>query len=371
MGLPVELPKIAQLLGLHIDILLMKVQKFMAEGSIHGSLDLQKEIFSPNSMIDNNQGDSTSNSLKTSHIQSISEVKQKDFIKAKTKETSQEDLIRLEVHLSYTGSNIRIALSISNNSDKSITEVTIKLIYSETLEFSHVTPEFESSILSSGLSINLPNLMSNSKTSLKIYFKSETLGMGSIKGQLQYVNYQDFVRFIRIEPLYYDLNPPSIIPLNVSKLTLENFSKMDGLKKDIRSYGLPDNINPKVVFNHIMSIIEHYNFQLISKIEEKDQYIAWYFGQTTDKENNIMVVGQIVNKKIEFYASGFKEQLLSALLTGFSVNIKKRLVNSRAVESEDEIYELYCKKCGGVLPYFPKPAEPIKCKWCGQVNLVR
>jgi ribosomal protein S27E len=77
-----------------------------------------------------------------------------------------------------------------------------------------------------------------------------------------------------------------------------------------------------------------------------------------------MVVGQIVNNKIEFYASSYNEQVISALLTAFSIDLKKRIVNSRTVMDESEIYDVYCENCGGVLPVFPKPGEIVKCKWC-------
>jgi hypothetical protein len=297
--------------------------------------------------------------------------KEAEVIKSETKETSQEDLVKFIVNVAYVGSNIRIGFKIMNNSDFGISDVYIKLIHSDQLSLFRIKPKFDFDKISSGISIKLPKIREKSQLALNVYFKADTLGIGEIKGQFQYVNYQDFVRFIRIENLFYNLNPPKIVPKEIPTFEIEEYTKKEGIKRDIRSYGLPDNLNPNVAFNHISQIIKNYNFKLITKNEQPDQSIIWYFGETEDQEFSVLVVGQIINNKIEFYASSKNEQIISALLTAFSIDLKKRIINSHVVSSEEEIYDLYCDSCGGVLPYFPKPGEKVICKWCNNEVTVR
>ena len=118
-------------------------------------------------------------------------------------------------------------------------------------------------------------------------------------------------------------------------------------------------------------IIRSKNFQSLTKIVEDNRKIGWFFGATEDDKYEILVVGQVLQNKIEFYASSTNEQILSALLTSFSIDLKRRILISSVVRSEKEIYDLFCVECGGTLPYFPKHGEFVECKYCQTKNLVR
>ncbi|MBD3353474.1 MAG: hypothetical protein GF364_18470 [Candidatus Lokiarchaeota archaeon] len=298
-----------------------------------------------------------------------------DFIKSETKETSQEDLIRLVVNLGYIGSHIRVGVNIINKSSHPITEVSAKLIYSNKMTVFKMTPAYEYEPLEQGLSINFPNVKAQSTLKLNIYLHAESLGLGKIKGQFQYVNNEDFVKFIPIDNLVYNLVPPTIIPQDIDPNEIESFTKQDGIKKDVRSYGLPDAMDPLIAFKYIKEIVgASHKFKFITEIVNNKQQIAWLFGKTNlgiDEEYKVMVVCQVLNNKIEFYASSNNEQILSSLLTAFSIELKDRIISSHAVSSESEIYDLYCYNCCGVLPYFPKKGEKVVCKWCGIENMVR
>ena len=206
---------------------------------------------------------------------------------------------------------------------------------------------------------------------MKFYLNPEALGKGKISGQIKYVNYKDFVRLLMIEALEYNLTVPRIIPKEIPNELIEEYNSASHRKRDIRSYGLPDKLNPLTAFNHIIQIIRSKNFMLLTKVAEENRKIAWFFGTTEDSQIEILVVGQVIENKIEFYASSTNEQILSALLTSFSMDLKRRILISSVVRSEKEIYDLFCVECGGTLPYFPKPGEFVDCKYCNTKNLVR
>jgi hypothetical protein len=348
----------------------MNLEKWIEDGSIKGTLDKFNAVFHP--LKEESSPVIQEPIQNTMGINQSIPIKQKEFIKTETRETSQEDLVKLIVNLGYVGSNIKVGIKIINDSDYSISEVNIKILYSN-IKLFYIKPKHEYSQLDSGISLRFPNIKSQEKYSFDIFFKPEEVGIGEIKGQFQYVNYKDFVRFIRIEKLFYDITPPSVVPKEISLDEIQAFNSRKENKKDIRSYGLPDKLSPMGAFNHLIQIIRSYNFKLVEKSEEPNNLVSWFFGQTDldEQELEILVVGQIVNSKIEFFASSQNEQIISALLTAFSIDLKKRMINSRVAGDEDEIFDLYCKNCGGVLPYFPAVGKTVQCKYCEFDNLVR
>lgn len=378
----IDLREISSLLNIEINIVIIKIERMIMQSVLPGALDKIKGIYyhnlflAPDHAITSEANKENYDSLPTPQKQEeFYASKQSEFIKAESRETSQEDLIKVVVKLGYVGSYVKAGVKILNNSDNLITGVMIKLIYSGELELFQIKPQLEHNLLTTGLTVKIPQINGGDVGYANVYFKSESLGIGKINGQVQYITHDDYARFISIEPMYYNLNPPKIKPIKISKQKIEMFTKQEGIKKDIRSYGLPDKMQALTAFNHIKKILGNkYNLQRITEIASDNQFITWFFGQTDegyDEEELILVVGQIINKKIEFYASSFNEQLISALLTAFSIDLKKRLVNSGAVLDEDDVYDLYCTSCGGVLPKFPDPGEAIECKWCNTLNYVR
>lgn len=376
-----DLNEVAILFDTQIEILIMKIEKMIKFGEMSGQIDKQSAKYIRDSLSSQTQksasyqSNGATSSLSQSNQQSNSlGLKQIDFIKTETRETNEEDLVKLTVNLGYVGSHIRIGLKIVNNSPDPITDLSVKLLFAPTITFFKVKPGYNYEKFEGGLTLKLPNVKDKNSISLNLYFRPETLGIGELKGQFQYVNSQDFVRFIKIEDLSYNLTPPKIRPKDITPEEIESFTAQPNVKRDIRSYGLPDKLNPNVAFNYINQIASNYNFKLITKVDEEENKSAWFFGETDEPgviEDPVMVVGQIVNNKIEFYASSYNEQVISALLTAFSIDLKKRIVNSRTVMDESEIYDVYCENCGGVLPVFPKPSEIVKCKWCQFENLIR
>lgn len=349
---------------------MVKLEKWIEDGSIKGTLDKFNAIFYPSKEDPNLEIQEPIEGIQG--INQVTLIKQKEFIKTETRETSQEDLVKLIVKLGYVGSNIKVGIEIINNSDSSINEVNIKILYSN-IKLFYIKPKHEYNSLESGISIRFPNIKSKEKYVLDIFFKPEEVGIGEIKGQFQYVNFKDFVRFIRIEKLFYDITPPSVVSKEISLDEIQAFNKKKENKKDIRSYGLPDKLSPMGAFNHLIQIIRSYNFKLVERSEKPNNLISWFFGQTEidDQELEILIVGQIVNSKIEFFASSQNEQIISAFLTAFSIDLKKRIINSRVVGDENEIFDLYCKNCSGVLPFFPPVGKTVECIYCKFENFVR
>jgi hypothetical protein len=364
----VNLDNIAALLDMKLDILIFKLERMIYTGYIQGKIDKNARIFISSA----NSQDVTpqSSTLLPEPAYQYSEG-QTEFIKAKTSEISQEDFIKLEVNLGYLGSHVRLVLKITNKSDFPINDIEVKLEFSNQLEVFRTTPKLEFIKHESGIIAKIPAIPEKQFSESKFYLNPESLGKGKIVGQVKFVNYKDFVRLLKIEELEYNLTVPPIVPKTIPNELIAEYNANPSMKKDIRSYGLPDKLNPITAFNHIIHIIRTKNFAQITKIDELDKKIAWFFGTTEDGQYEVLVVGQVIQNKMEFYASSTNEQLLSALLTAFSIDLKRRILISSVVRTEKEIYDLFCMECGGILPYFPKPGEFVDCKYCNTKNLVR
>ncbi|MHA1111798.1 MAG: hypothetical protein ACTSRE_11895 [Promethearchaeota archaeon] len=365
----VNLDNVAALLEMKPEILIFKLERMIFTGHIQGKINKKERVFigAGSSQVSTSQTGPPSLSDPT-HQYSEGQT---EFIKVKTSETSQEDYIKLDLHLGYLGSHVRLVMKIINKSDFPIDEVEVKLEFSKKIEVFRTTPKVEYIKHESGIVARIPAIPQKQDFEVKFYLNPEELGKGKIGGQIKFVNYKDFVRLLMIEEMEYNLTVPNIIPKEIAHESIEQYNSAGYIKKDIRSYGLPDKLNPLTAFNHIFQIIRAQNFKLITKIVEDNKKIAWFFGTTEETLTDILVVGQVQQNKIEFYASSKNEQILSALLTSFSNDLKRRILISSVVRSEKEIYDLFCTECGGTLPYFPKPGEFVECVYCNTKNLVR
>ena len=365
----VNLDNVAALLEMKPEILIFKLERMIYTGLIQGRINKKERVFigagAPQVPI--NQ----STILELSETTNQYSEGQVEFIKTKTSETSQEDFVKLDIQLGYLGSHVRIVLKIINKSDFPIDEIEVKLEFSKKTEIFRTTPKVEFIKHESGIVARIPGIPQKKNFEVKFYLNPEELGKGTVGGQVKYVNYKDFVRLLMIEEMEYNLTVPTIIPKEIGLDSIEEYNSASFMKKDIRSYGLPDKLNPLTAFNHIFQIIRAKNFKLITKTVEDNKKIAWFFGTTEDTMTDILVVGQVLQNKIEFYASSKNEQILSALLTSFSIDLKRRILISSVVRSEKEIYDMFCTECGGTLPYFPKHGEFVECIYCNTKNLVR
>jgi len=365
----VNLDNVAALLEMKPDILIFKLEHMIFTGFIQGKIDKKNHIFFSSSSTPSVEDPLSTHTLPEPFNQYS--TGQTEFIKASTSETSQEDYIKLDINLGYLGSHVRLLLKITNKSDFPINEIEIKLEFTKKIEIFRTIPKLEFVKHDAGIVARVDSIPEKQHYEIKFYLNPEELGSGKIVGQVKFVNFKDFVRLIKIEELSYNLTVPKILPKEIPHEIIEEYNNAVHMKKDIRSYGLPDKLNPLTAFNHITQIISSKNFKLLTKIVEDNRKIAWFFGVTEVGDIEILVVGQVIQNKIEFYASSINEQILSALLTSFSMDLKRRILISSVVRSEKEIYELFCVECGGTLPYFPKPGEFVECKYCQTKNLVR
>ena len=310
--------------------------------------------------------------FKTEEAPQTKEVDSYSFEKV-----NQEDKIKLATDFRPFSNHFQYSIFIDNQSSAPITEVKIKIKFPEFFTFSRCYPS----------TINIPNvkternvkqinfefneLNENSNKQIHFLFTPTSLdNTGEIRTIVTYVNNKDTIRVLDSRPTEIRVDGIIIEPKVVPSSFVSEFFLQPGIKKTIKSIGI-GTINP-IDRDSIFEILPHLfyirNFQLIAKDPQKR--ILWFFGTESLIKEDVLVIGQIISNKIEFIASSLNHYLLISLLTQISNDFKDLLISNEIITSNDEIYDLECRNCGSIFPYFPQKNEPVVCKNCNFEQII-
>ena len=93
-----------------------------------------------------------------------------------------------------------------------------------------------------------------------------------------------------------------------------------------------------------------------------------YKRQVSGKD--VLIICQVLDRKIEWLAASSNPHLLISLLTKFITVFEKDMIILGQIESDEQIYTLECKYCGNILAYFPLKGESIECNKCNYEQIV-
>jgi len=303
------------------------------------------------------------------------QIKKSDKITFET--VDQEDKIKLLTDFRPYGGHYVLSLQISNESFAPISDVKVKISfplfftiirsYPPTL---YIPESFEEEGMSK-VNIEFDELNERSSKKINLHFAPLSLGNeGEIRTIVTYVNNKDYVRVIDSDPVSIILDKITINPKIIPSSYIREFSQIPGMKKAIISLGvgISSKGDPGFYFTILEQVFLRNNLQLIAK--DADKKILWFFGSDLESRNDVLVVGQIVSDKVEIIASSKNHHVLISFLTLFSNEFKEQILISELATSLDQIYDLECKYCGAVLPFFPKRGEEITCRKCNYEQIV-
>jgi len=289
----------------------------------------------------------------------------------------QENKIKLSHDLVPFGASYRYGILLVNESLAPITEVKARIKFPEFLTLSRIYPatiSISPPTSESGakqINFEIDELSETSKSQINLYFKPLLLNKkGKISTNVSFVNNKDFIRVLDSEPAEINITEPKIEGKIIPSSKIVGFLNIKGIKKAIKSLGIAtkDKEDMTLYFNHIEQLMGLHKFQLITKDENKK--IAWFFGIDLNTKEDVLVIGQIVSNKIEFLAASQDHPGLISLLTMLTNEFKKRILSITKIKSIENIYELECKYCGGVLDRFPAKGESIECKNCNRAQTI-
>jgi len=302
----------------------------------------------------------------------------KDFSKSlseKTEHIDQEYEIKLINDLEPFGDKFRYSVFIRNESLSPINKVKIMVKYPGFLNLSRSSPptvvintpegEAEGKKQQKELTLQFDQISATNTRQVNFYFiPLKSKERGTIKTFTRFLNADDYVRVLNSDPIEVKTIPVSIEPKIVPTSYIPEFLKIAGLKKAIKSVGVESkkDFNPDFYFDQIEVIIRMNNFQKIAKDDERR--ICWYFGKHVDTIDEVLIIGQVNQNKVEWIASSKNAYVLVSLLTYFSDELKTRLLRMGIIDTEKNMYNLSCANCGHILPRFPKKGEIIECSNC-------
>ncbi|MBN2152282.1 MAG: hypothetical protein JW839_12600 [Candidatus Lokiarchaeota archaeon] len=262
---------------------------------------------------------------------------------------------------------LQLKLVLANNSAKALDGVLVKFLLEGQLRLVRMKPAYAGADWSG--EITIPSIPPGSSRRVLLYFSPgtcEPVGFDVI------VQYQDAASKFIDETLNerVDIAPPAFTKKQA--ITKEHFHDIitHHLKmKGIKSYGIPAGLAATEAYLIIKEILITNEFEFVGEkfLEEKNQFLGWYYTgfKVGEKEDDFIVIGQVLNNKMEFFAmAGDGMQLLRGL-THLAMILREGLVERGTIRDESELVELVCPSCGGVLDVFPAAGELHPCKFCG------
>ena len=299
----------------------------------------------------------------------------------------QEDKINMIYKLVPFGGNYLYSLLITNQSTDPITEVKIKINFPGFFKLCRSTPptlileSIESEVDENNneqkeieqqqVVMEFESLNGNSNKQINLYLCPLFLEKkGIIRSFVTFVNNADFVRAIDIDPIPIQFDPFSIERKIIPSSEIKQFLDKPWIKKAIKSIGIgvESQFDENYFFAQMNKIVENHNFQLI--VKDQDNKISWFCGTDLVSGNDILIICQVLKRKIEWLAAASNPYLLISLLTKFTTSFEMDMIMIEQISSEDQIHSLECKYCGNILTYFPLKGESIECDKCNYEQVV-
>ncbi|MFX0180873.1 MAG: hypothetical protein ACFE78_11835, partial [Candidatus Hodarchaeota archaeon] len=289
----------------------------------------------------------------------------------------QENKIKLVCKLEPFGGNYLYSLLIINQSMAPITEIKIRIRYPDFFILSRSNPPkiiIDSDLIEENekqIRIEFEKIDQNSQKQINTFFTPLSLEeKGEIRSYVTFINNADFVRALDSDPIAVKFDPISIEKKILPSSDVRNFLQLPDIKRGIKSVGIGiEKVNDfDYLFYLLNQTIEDHNFQLITKDNEKK--ISWYFGTELVSGADLLIIGQLKSNKIEVLVASKNPHILISILTTFVTEFSNRLIIENIVDTLDQIYDLECKYCGTVLPYFPKKGESVECTKCKYEKII-
>lgn len=293
-----------------------------------------------------------------------------------SREHNVENNLTLQVRTGFRGAKIILFISIENSNDWDMEKLKVRIDLPPILKFSKLLNEDlqAENHWNQYMIINVPSVKAKEVYSIFALFKPIDIGSFEFKGNVQFYNAEKKVRFIPIEPLGLKLMPPPLKKIeNEVAIEPKDYMKDANMKKNILSFGIPDEIDSENLFNIIIKLLVDNEFKEISVNESQDRLIGTYFGEfeQNERKGSILVIAQIYNGKYELYGCSENGFAVATLLTKIAIEIRSQIDSINNASEPTEIIDLNCVKCDVPLPFNPDKGESIQCVKCETMQTPR
>lgn len=281
-------------------------------------------------------------------------------------EVTSAQKVSIKRQFEYIGGMVRVKVKVVNSDEFVITKAKLYFEIPPSFKFCKIEPAYPLE----KTTIILDDIQPSSEKTVTVQLEPLICGKEKIYGNLQYLDSKGTPQVIQMNPLEI----PVVCPLfftedTVNVAILTNLLQTRLIKKDERSYMIPQGISVQDTFQIVKTQIQKHHIRFVSdQINEENQFegAVWYYGKTKVHQNEFVIVGEVSeqNKYMKVQVACEKEEELTGLLAEIGSDLRKALLQTGKITSENEIVELRCPKCAGPLDHAPEPGEVIRCPWC-------
>jgi rubrerythrin len=143
--------------------------------------------------------------------------------------------------------------------------------------------------------------------------------------------------------------------------------------KSERVFYLPDSLSPENAYELAKSAISERDVQFVGSVTRENRQTedpfdesAWFYGMTKVERKRYVLTAAVSEKDrvIRLASACDDEAGCTGFLAETGAAVRRELVRRGAFESEEDVIELICEKCGATLPSAPTIDHDVRCPDC-------
>ena len=264
---------------------------------------------------------------------------------------------------------LELKLTLANKTPKSLANVRVNIVPGNNLQLLRVKP-----VLSTGNNwdepITIKEISPRGNRRIMHFYSVANCNPASVEITVKYTT-DDGNRMIKHANDVFQLEEPDFqkMPEMDEEQFHETIRNLDF--KGIRSYGIPNSLEPTSAYLIMKEILIINNFEFVGEKfnEDEGSFLGWFYASYNASEeqtnqSEFIVIAQVLNRKMEFFAMGTDPAYLTCGLSFLAKELRGELLRRQLITSETDLMELYCMSCGGTLPEFKDKGGIVECKFC-------
>lgn len=313
--------------------------------------------------------------LKTNILLDDLSEKEQDRIKTIIKTEGRERDFLIVREYEFIGGQIRFKIAIINNTRSVLTNCKISLDLPDALSWMLHEPNYKRI----GDSILIPKLGINETKTVSLYLEPLNCLSSPINATISFFDGKDKPQAVPMEPKMISITCPIFFTKGDANIARVKHLQHSLNHQDRKVFPIRDAEKVALIFNAVLSVLGKYDIKLIfQEYSDKDKSgDAWFYGVTKVKNYKIITHVELNGKKriLELEVSGDSEEQITAFLAEIGNQIRKELIKSNVIISEDEFYDMNISVISHTCPYCGESihqdfvqeflnGSPIECNYC-------
>ncbi len=272
----------------------------------------------------------------------------------------------LERLVEYIGGNIRVWVQIANKGQAILHRVRISLDVPPSFRFLRVEPAEADH---EGPVVNIHAMHPGEEKTAAWVLEPMICSKGRIRGTVTGLDAEGTPFTLALETLEVDIKCP--VFATAKNINLLDVKKMlDKLPiRDQRVFLLPETLSENDALTMLGKVISERDVKLVGETNTGTEKQVMYYGETKNDEKRFIFIGGVskIDRTIRITAVCEDDAGCVGFLADTGAVLRRELVSSRVVDSEDHVVELICKQCGASLPRAPAIGEDVTCPECKRI----